>query len=474
MPRVAGLLKFTLFLNALAAFGCTHKDYTVLTCQWKEGPETETLTATFCYHDGGACKNNFPDDQAFCAWNVFSSEDPADVSKFSNPHGFAGHAAWQEGSCLGAGGHQSSKAFPPDPDKEGNGCYSESGGSGGSGQSSASAGGTTTTGGTTTDDPTTTGGTGGGLKEYICSTQSPWKCANLVPNDALAEYPAYPDPWTEPGSPDELWDNCWSEVNVNGPPHKSKCAMALSVEDAVTTCEKNCKEYRKTMKEDCDSDPDCLVQTTIDCDLDGTYVNSSGQAIAGDPTGEKPVLSSTLSGWECDGEALLPSEGSSHPFQGSATLITAEGVSAGVASFRGYLGYSLTECTSSTCTLTVDTLVGLTKAVEGGYSDAAGGGGMFEVQEMGFQSRAPFSGTWNIDRDTVSFPNAVLNTQFWAGAVLVDDAPVMSDYGVFTVETDQIVGSLGAAEGPLSLNLTIDMMPFYGVVSVSLHTLPPS
>lgn len=490
MPRTTDSLKFALFLVTLPAFGCSKEDYTILTCQWKE--DAETKTATFCYANRDLCKSSFPDDQAFCAWNVFSSMDPADISKFSNPDGFAGHAdennvqgEWQEGSCMDS--HQSSKDFPPYPGHPDSDCYSESGGGsgGGSGQSSASATAPTTSAGTdsttgsttgsTTDDSSTTESTGGGLEKYICSTQSPWKCANLQPDNALTEYPSYPDPWADPNeSTHALWDACWSKVNTGGSPHLSKCAMAVSPEEATTICQDDCKEYRTMLEEACAGDPDCDVSTTIDCDLDGTYVNSSGMPISGDVGGEKPVLKSNVPSWECDGEALVGGGGSYHQFEGSATLVTPQGDSAGVGSFRGYLGYTLSGCTATECTITVDALVGLTKAVEGGYSDAAGAGGLFEVQGMGFQTTAPFSGTWSRVRDTVTFPDATMSTQFWADAVLVDGTPVTSGYGAYTIETDQIVGSLRTDDGPLSLNLTIDLMPFYGVVSVSLHTLDPS
>ncbi|MDC0718383.1 hypothetical protein [Nannocystis bainbridge] len=305
--------------------------------------------------------------------------------------------------------------------------------------------------------------------------QSPWKCANLQPDSALAEYPTYPDPWTDANQlTHSLWDNCWSRVEVDGTPyHYSKCVMGLSEADAASICEDDCKEYRKGMEEACAVDPDCAIVGSIDCDLDGSYVNSSGVSITGNPSGERPVLKSTLSGWECDGEALLPKDGAYHQFEGSATLVTPQGDSAGVSSFHGYLGYTLTACSPAQCTLTIDSLVGLTKAVEGGYSDAAGAGGLFEVQHMGFQTIAPFTGTWNRSRGTVTFPDATMNTQFWADAVIVDGTPVTSGYGAYNVETDQLVGSLRATDAPLTLNLTIDMMPFYGIVSVSLHTVPP-
>jgi hypothetical protein len=490
-------------MAVLTVGGCaTPENYTILTCKWKEGTGDDAIlrTETYCYQNQGLCKSNMPDAVDFCAWNVFSSMDPEDVEKFSSTDGFAGYGAefdgddndrWQEPSCLGDGSgeptHRESKKFPPYPNRPDNECYSDSGGGsgGGSGQSSVSATAPTTSAGTdsttgsttgsTTDDSSTTESTGGGLEKYICSTQSPWKCANLQPDNALTEYPSYPDPWAEPNqSTHALWDACWSKVNTGGSPHLSKCAMAVSPEEATTICQDDCKEYRTMLEEACAGDPDCDVSTTIDCDLDGTYVNSSGMPISGDVGGEKPVLKSNVPSWECDGEALVGGGGSYHQFEGSATLVTPQGDSAGVGSFRGYLGYTLSGCTATECTITVDALVGLTKAVEGGYSDAAGAGGLFEVQGMGFQTTAPFSGTWSRVRDTVTFPDATMSTQFWADAVLVDGTPVTSGYGAYTIETDQIVGSLRTDDGPLSLNLTIDLMPFYGVVSVSLHTLDPS
>jgi hypothetical protein len=465
-------------ISALPAVGCTpQEDFGVLTCKYLD-ENGFLVEATFCYDAGGTvCKNFTPGSQEWCAWNVFASEDPEDISKFANPDGFAG-LEWQVGSCMGT--HQESKDFPPSNTPESS-CNDEHTPNG-----SASATETPTDGGndettieltSTTAADTSSSETTGGESDnvYLCSMQSPWKCANLQPDNALTDSPAYPDPYTDPNEPTHtLWDACWSAVNLEGPP-LSKCVEAVSDAEAVTKCQTLCNEYREAMEMECGDDVDCDVVTSIDCVLDGNYINSAGQQTNGDPGGEKPVKKSDLPSWECDGEPVKTGDGPFNLFAGSASLVTPEGVTAGVGNFNGYLGYSLSECGLLHCTITVDTLVGLTSGVEGGYCDAEGMGGLFEAQRTGFQMTAPISGKWHRLTNKVTFPTAVMNFQFWADAVLVDGAPVTPGYGAYSTEIDQIVGKLGKLGlkiGPLSLNFVLDL-PFSGVVSVSLHTLPP-
>lgn len=435
-----------------------------------------TVESTWCYHVKGVCKNFYPDDQAFCAWNVFSSEEAADISKFANPSGFAG-TEWQSESCLGDGGYQASRDFPPSnsPDSS---CNSEFEGGGGGGGSSATTVPTTSEGTGNTSEGTsgTTDPTGGAEEEevYLCSQQSPWKCANLQPDNALVGYPLFPDPYDDINDSNRsLRDSCWISVNPDAPPYRSRCTKALSQNDAVTKCQDDCQAYKDALEETCAGDAGCDLVTPIDCNLDGSYVNSSGQSIVGDPDGEKPVKKSLVSGWECDGELLALSDGPFNQFEAYATLVTPQGATAGVSSLRGYLGYKLPGCASnaSTCTITIDTLVGFTSSIAGRYSERSGAGGVFEVQQMGFQSTAPFTGTWNRTRGTVTFPAALVNAQFWSRGVLIDSTPVTSEYGAYSIETDQIVGTL-ADGGPLSLNLFLDL-PFSGAVSVSLRTVSP-
>lgn len=480
MANIIPILKVVLVSSVFSAFGCgPAKNYTILTCRWTvDGVLQEK---TFCYHDTGVCNSFYPSSQEFCAWNVFHSEAAEDVAKFGGVGGFAGSTEPQSDSCLNDGStDQESKDFPPSttPKSSCNAEFEGGSGGGGGGGSSASATVPTTGGetGETTDDTTsTTDTTGGGEERYFCSTQSPWKCANVQPDNALVGYPTYPDPYVDANDSPHyaLWDTCWSAVNANSPPFKSKCVDAVSELAARNQCQLDCGAYKMDMEETCADDATCDLVAGIDCNLDGSYINSDGMAIVGDPEGEQPVKKSLLTGWECDGEPVKVNEGPFKHFEGSATLVTPQGVSAGVGSFRGYLGYKLSGCTPSTCTVTIDTLVGLTRAVEGGYSDAAGMGGLFEVQQMGFQSTVPFTGTWNRSRKTVTFPDAVMSNQFWASAVLVDGIPVTSGYGAYTVETSQVVGTLITDDGPLALNFVLDL-PLSGVVSVSLRTLPPS
>lgn len=469
-------LKFALAFNVLLACGCgPAANYAVLECEWKEEVDGETVTksSVYCFNaNGTVCKGGEPSAQEWCAWNQFHSQDPADISKFSNPDGFA-EITWQAGSCLGDGGYQESKLYPPDPNKPDDTCRDQSSGSGGgSGASSADP---ATSGG----DPTTTAGTTdttGGADDtvYFCSMQSPWKCADLDPDSALMDLTAYPDPYTDPNKAlHTKWDACWSAVEQDESLYLSKCVDAPSDFAARVGCQQWCDQWRIAMEDACGKDVDCNVVTTIDCALDGTYVNNLGLQVLDDEEGEQPVKKSLLPNYACDGEPMKVGEGSFVQFEASAALITPQGVSAGIGSFRGFLGYNLSECTPGNCTITIDTLVGLTDAVEGGYSDAGGMGGMFEIHGMGFQATAPISGLWQRHPGRVIFPHEVMKTQFWAREVLIDGVPATSGYGAYNADIDRIVGTLAAEDGPLSLSLVLDM-PYYGLVSVSLHTLPPN
>lgn len=247
---------------------------------------------------------------------------------------------------------------------------------------------------------------------------------------------------------------------------------AIGEADARNKCQIACEEYQKMLTNLCTTDVDCALVSAIDCALDGTYLNSSGQMIMGDPDGEQPLLTSQLPGFACDGEPMKLSDGPYLAFTGSAGLVTPEGVSAGLGNFRGFLGYKLSECNPGKCTITIDTLVGLTRDAEGGYSDAAGMGGLVELDGMGFQGTAPLVGMWHKNNKRLTFPSAELNAEFWANAVLVDGLEVTPGYAAYPVEIDQVVGRLAAEGGPLSLNLVVDMQ-VSGVVTVNLRTLAP-
>jgi len=459
-------LKSVLALNTLLALGCSGENYAVLECKWLDEND-EVKTAHFCYFADGLCKNSAPGPQEWCAWNVFHSEDPEDISKFSNPDGFAGYQ-WQEGECFDD--YQMSKGYPPSNEPKGS-CNDGPGGGSGSGPTSDSNTQPTTSEGESSDP--TTDGTTGDDDVYFCSPQSPWKCANLVPDDALAaDNLSYPDPYTDPDDPlSSTWDACWSAVDPDESPYVSKCVHAVSDPDARTKCQAWCNEYRIAMEDACDQDPDCTVHTTIDCALDGTYVNNMGQQVVGDLGGEQPVKKAMLPGYACDGEAAALGEGPFVQFVASASLVTPEGISADVGDIRGFLSYELSECTLFTCKITIDTLIGLTGAVEGGYTDSEGVGGMFEVHGMGFQTTAPFSGVWNRLFKKVYFPDCAVDTEYWAEAVHVEGLPITSGYRWYSAEIDDVVGKLKTKHGPLSLTLKLDL-PESGMVSMSLYTLP--
>lgn len=193
--------------------------------------------------------------------------------------------------------------YPPDPNNPSATCNDQSIVSGG-GASAASATAGTTGGG----EPTTTAGAGGTI--YFCSMPSPWKCADLEPDAALTNLPAYPDPYTKPDDPlHAKWDACWSAVEADESPYLSKCVDAPSELAARTGCQDLCNDWRMAMEAACAKDVDCKVVTTVDCALDGTYVNNMGKEVVGDLPGEQPVKKAELPNYACDGEPVTVGEG---------------------------------------------------------------------------------------------------------------------------------------------------------------------
>lgn len=327
------------------------------------------------------------------------------------------------------------------------------------GGSSATGGGSTSTGGgSTSGDPACEDPTGGAQDTYLCSLLSPTKCVDISPDNHLeSEFGA--DPWPM----DPVLDVCWAPIESDPLPAKqiSKCQDAASTNDARLACQQDCDAFNKEVVKQC-ALKGCTVVKEVDCVLDGN-VDGEPDAFEGphEATGE-------CNSWRCpDGFDMLPAwDGSSEfaHFTGSGSMIMNDGHVAGMSSIRGYIGFSLTNCTLSSCDVTVDALEGLTRYAQGGYTDAAGGGGTYEIENMGFRGRTAFSGTWDKARDTVSFPTAVIQAQFWASNVYIDGLPL--PYGFEVIEINQVVGSLSSETGPLTLNLSYNLG--FGTISVSL------
>lgn len=499
MTRKIHVVTSTKFIvgTAILLMGCNNGEHTILTCRWL-GEEGEELEAKFCYQVGGTCKNYYPDDKEFCAWNVFSSEEPSDINKFVHvvgqyPNAF--HAdekgkkgSWSPNSCFNDVDVQASKAYPPSNTPKSS-CNDDYEPPNGTSQSSPTSLSTPTTGLPTTGDLTTgltdvttssgateatgeTGSTGGEEKQYLCSRQSPWKCANLSPDDALSD-DMHEDPYTDAmQATHTLWDDCWVEINSPSLNKLSKCTTALTPEAAETTCQNDCNQYKMMMEALCADDTNCALVTSIDCDFDGVYVNSAGISVSVDAAEEEPILT-PVSGWECDGEDLKLGTGPYLPFEASASLLTPQGDVAGVSNLHGYLGYKVPACTPlmATCDIHIDTLVLLSSTATGGYTDSNGAGGVFEIEGMGLQLTQPLAGTWYVNRQSAVFPSDALSGEAWAKSMSIDGLPVTIGYSMFTFEVDHTVGSLDFfGSGALELNLFFTL-PVSGTVMMSIQTL---
>ncbi|WAS96786.1 hypothetical protein [Nannocystis punicea] len=458
-------------LSVLVVPGCSPPEYQRhIICEYKDPVTQETETKEYCVVAEPLCWNDpKPNDTELCSWNWFGDDaHQGDMTVLT---------ADQVGNCSGSGIPRGNFPVWYYPAKS-KGCVGQEPGnsSGGSGQTSATSGGDSTTEPTTTapttTDTETTGGLNDGPGTYYCSLRSPHKCANISPDDALGNDPYNRDPGLYPE--DDDYDACWtSTVNLlAGQKKLSKCVVAQSQADAKSKCEDGCTNFNDSLTMAC-ANAGCSVPKYVDCIFEGDWTDElNNDDIDGDEQEEPWKIDLVdANDWQCDGEPLIIGDGPFTQFEGSGTIITPDGHSAGMTGVQGFLSYSLSNCTATTCTITIDTLVGLTGHAEGGYTDAAGSGGTYELQQIGFQSRVPFSGTWDKIRKNITFPTDVMQAQFWGGPVLIDGVSVTDNGGVLNAELDQLVGSLQSTTGPLTLNMTYQMSLF-GTASASLQTVP--
>lgn len=407
---------------------------------WKDCavPDVTEYCAWNWYDDVGA-EADFPDAEQFYA----DCKDIAGVEDGRDPIGMPGY------SCSGSGS-------------------ATAGGSAGATSTSGDA-----TGGETTGTPTTsatstdTTGGGDGKVKWLCAKNAHLKCADLVPDDALG---------------DDVVDNtaldeCWGALSTDSEVFLAPCVDAPAGEggqdnarmQCQTLCEARKKAINTNMLNVCGTfDEDCKIAKEIDCVLDG-YVNGQEESW------DEPAKLSESSGWDCEGGmSMVPvwlGQSNFVVFHGSGTLITPDGVSAGLSNISGALAYELSDCTTTQCTITIDALQGFTYTAEGGYVDASGAGGTYKLEQMGFQGASVISGTWNKLRGTVTFPSAVLDAQFWVGPVSMNGLEVSSLPEAHSIPIDQMVGSLRDETSPLTLNMTYNSD--FGTVNLSLQTVPP-
>lgn len=449
----------------------------VLHCEYDD-PETvedDTEENDYCVVAGSLCWNSpIPSALELCSWAWFG-----DLDHFEGMDGTLG-AKQDAGFCSNT---ETTANFPSSYSDENGGTKSKScvgpGGNGGGDDDDDT--GVPTTGVTTISEDTgvetdTENEANDGPGDYFCSLRSRHKCANLDPDEAAILFGGDKydrDLMVHPE--DANYDACWtSEVNVDNPnvKHKSKCVYAASRIAATAACEDLCEGKYKEIAEGCSS-PDCDVIKNIDCILEGDWEDAFGTPHSGDDL-ELPSRQELIGNYECDGEPLIM-DGDPHvSFTSSATFSMPGGFLASAANgVQGILGFDLGACASTafTCPITITTLVSITDHIEGGYVDASGGGGAFAVQTIGFQSRQSFSGTWDKARKTVSFTSEAMPAQFWAGNVIIDNAPVPSEYLVYNVDADQIVGRLDSEDGPLTLNVAYEVpslgMAYFTIVSES-------
>lgn len=425
---------------------CNLTESYILTCT--EGDTTRT----WCIKEGSLCE--VPGSVPACGWNWHHDVNAVDEFTYTNI---------SKGMCLDE--YEDGK-FPPDPDSS---CGDDDGGNGGEVGVSNSA--PPTTGGEESGTPTTgaditTGAdsTGGDDPEcdvpgevvYLCALNAQTKCADLVPDDGLSNDP-YPD--------DSSLDACWGTVDdPNLPPVQILSPCICSPKDdpgaAADRCGMICDEAMEAIKADMKTHcgefgPDCYVpmEGEIDCDLDMFDPKPPPHQDVNDYPGEL----SAHSGYACDGpvqQVAWEYDPVFTLFSANGMFIDPDGLHAAMPNVSGFLSYTLSNCTLLKCDITLTALQGLTDRVQGNYAAFLGDGGTFEIDGMGFQVLGTFSGTWHKLFGKVLFPNDNMNIQLWAGAVSFNDEPVSPNFGVYTVEVDQVVGHLSNKKGPLTLNFS--------------------
>ncbi len=208
----------------------------------------------------------------------------------------------------------------------------------------------------------------------------------------------------------------------------------------------------------------CDVLTAVDCELSNAMDTQEEPALAADNT----ML------WECSAatkdDGMLPVWGMQSEltlFEGRGAMVLSDGTYTGISSIGGYLGYTLTNCDTATCTITVDAFESLTRHIEGTYTDAAGGNGDYELDDVGFRAKNAFTGTWYKARQTVAFPNTSVDAALWGGQGQIDGVGLW--VGSQTLQIDQITGSLASISDPLTLNFAFNWVD--GTVTMSVTTL---
>jgi len=449
---------FTILL-LLGVAGCTQDPGAGLYDQaYRLTCESAGVTRTFCIVEGKLCK--VPTSPQACSWNIYNDLDHTENFQYTNIAYEDCAPEWEEGR------------FPP---VENSTCGGAGGGSGGGGDTGSPTGGPEPTGGS---EDSTGGSTGGSGKDvYLCALNVPTKCADLLPDDILAGFGGtYKDPYIDPNIPDDTEkDACWGAINVNAPPENilAPCVEAETANQARSICDSLCNTYQDDIDLKVEAicgmnNPNCKVVTEVDCAMDGQV----GAPPAADSQ-DAPAKLSENPGWACDGPVMVPAwEGTSEfrLFEGSATLVTADGVTIGTNSLTGFVGYTLPSCAAAAteCQIDFDALQLLTREITGGYMDATGDGGKYALERAGLQALNSFSGTWYKSRGTIVFPTAVIEAQIWGGTASLNEDPIPGEFGVSVVEVDQIVGDLASAGGPLILNLSYQVPE--GTATLSLQT----
>jgi hypothetical protein len=396
----------------------------------------------YCTNKKG-CTNFEVGDKLLCSWILESDELHEDEFDTEGE-------ALLGGACVEG---DPAKGYPPTAcnGPSSGGGDGDGGGGGGDADADSSDTNATPTGG----DPTE----GQEKTRYLCSLRSEIKCADIDIDNAL-EAVVGEDPYPA----DTALDACWAPVEPDSLPAKkiAYCIDVVSQNDALGYCEANCNVFNEYIVREC-AKKGCTVITPVDCIL-ANAVDTL------EPPDEAADNSMT---WTCDNDTgMLPTwdgESALTLFDGVGSMVLNGGTFSGVRGIGGYLGFTISNCPSNStaCTITIDAFESLSRHLEGWYSDAAGGGGDYEFDRVGFRSRTSFSGTWNPLRGSISFPDTSVEAEVWGGHGYIDGAGMWA--GSQTMTITQISGYLASAEDPLTLNFTFnwdDGAAFISVTSV--------
>jgi hypothetical protein len=269
------------------------------------------------------------------------------------------------------------------------------------------------------------GGDGGGGGDDI------WVCAvNAEANCLLTEDGTCPGPG---GGGDYDHAYCWTG------PGEVPCVNAFSEEIAQGLCEDDCIAQSGIYT--ANLFPSETVCKSMVCD--GTIV--------------QPVRLSTLPGVVCEGgSGALPAwdgTGSFQAFTASAGVIFADGSTGTLSDLRGYMHYTVANCTATACDVAIDVIEATRQSGPLLVTYPSGGSTSYAVEGLDFRLLQAVTGEADMATGDVRFGTPFYGTG-WAREIDAATTLTGPSVSAFAATADGTLSANGALE--LSLSFDID------------------